>query len=314
MKSTGQNWNDGYGLAQFAGDGRMHFFVNGAAIHVQAALTLGEWSHVVGTYDGTTIRIYVNGVLADSRAYAVALGHSSQAMNIGMGAGGGSHWKGGIEDVAIYGSALSAAQVLDHYNHRYYGLANIELLVEGTSHPHAIATAIPNTGQFDWTIPVDIGTGRYRLRVSIADANFAPDSSDAPFLIANGGNHFYVNDSSMVGNVYTSAAGNNANSGKSSTAPMASLRALVNAYDLDPGDVIHVDTGTYRLYRSVLLAAQDSGVRIEGPGPFVGADPLSQVALMNRGKPELIRRRVRRRGRCHARLSHRHRRGNRHHR
>jgi hypothetical protein len=66
--------------------------------------------------------------------------------------------------------------------------------------------------------------------------------------------------------VFTSALGDNANSGKSADAPMASLSALLKAYDLDAGDVIYVDSGTYGLSRNIVLEAQDSGVRIVGAG------------------------------------------------
>src|SRR5262245_46695970 len=56
---------------------------------------------------------------------------------------------------------------------------------------------------------------------------------------------------------------------------MATLAALLSAYDLGSGDVIHVDAGTYQLVRSALITAQDSGVRIEGP--------TTAAAVLNRG-------------------------------
>ena len=71
--------------------------------------------------------------------------------------------------------------------------------------------------------------------------------------------------------------GNNAYSGKSPDRPMASLSALLSAYDLDAGDVIHVDTATYKLLDNLLLIEQDSGVRIEGPA--------TATALINRDSP-----------------------------
>src|SRR5439155_3012397 len=47
--------------------------------------------------------------------------------------------------------------------------------------------------------------------------------------------------------------------------PMASLNALLGAYDLDPGDTVYVDTGYYSLPANVRITAQDSGVTILGP-------------------------------------------------
>jgi len=39
---------------------------------------------------------------------------------------------------------------------------------------------------------------------------------------------------------------------------MASLNALLGAYDLDPGDTVYVDTGYYSLPANVRIRAQDS--------------------------------------------------------
>jgi hypothetical protein len=106
------------------------------------------------------------------------------------------------------------------------------------------------------------------------------DVSDEGFLIANGGQNYYVNvalDADLTDNEYTTAAGNNANSGKSADAPMASLAALLRAYDLDAGDTVYVDTGVYSLATNIVLDAQDSGVRIQGP------QVVGHTATLNRG-------------------------------
>ena len=46
---------------------------------------------------------------------------------------------------------------------------------------------------------------------------------------------------------------------------MASLSALLNIYDLEPGDTVYVDTGNYTLINNVILTADDAGVTIQGP-------------------------------------------------
>jgi hypothetical protein len=58
---------------------------------------------------------------------------------------------------------------------------------------------------------------------------------------------------------------------------MASLAGLLRAYDLEPGDVVYVDTGIYSLPTNVELTADDAGVEIRGP---VGDD---HTALFDRG-------------------------------
>ncbi|WP_083749014.1 right-handed parallel beta-helix repeat-containing protein, partial [Pelomonas sp. KK5] len=123
-------------------------------------------------------------------------------------------------------------------------------------------------GSYTWT-PDQATGGNTALIRAVAHAGdgttVASDTSDEPFLIANGGSVFYVNDGSSTGDEYTTAPGNNANSGKDAAHPMASLTALLRAYDLNPGDIVYVDTGSYTQYTNLVLLAEDSGVTIQGP-------------------------------------------------
>lgn len=141
-------------------------------------------------------------------------------------------------------------------------------LDNGLTWSNLVSGQVPNSsggGTFVWTPAITTVGNSALIRVR-ADSLGAPtDVSDAGFLIANAGHDYYINDASTVGDVFTTASGDNANSGKSPDQPMASLAALLALYDLDPRDVIHVDTGTHRLVRNVVLTSQDSGVRIEGP-------------------------------------------------
>ena len=117
-----------------------------------------------------------------------------------------------------------------------------------------------------WTVPATETPGSDYLIRAIANVGGDPKGvSTQPFLIASAAKDFYVNDSSTVGDVYTTAPGNNANSGTSPDQPMANLAALLAAYNFGPGDTIYVDNGTYDLLRDVILAPQDSGVTIVGP-------------------------------------------------
>ena len=153
------------------------------------------------------------------------------------------------------------------------GTVDIDLLQQGNPMPVAsIAQGASNTGSFSWTIPQGTAPGNgYQVRITIA-------GRQAPRMCSRSSARertYYVNDASTAGDVFTTAAGNNANDGKSPATPMASLAALLAAYDLDAGDTIHVDTGTYALAGNIVLTAQDSGVTITGPD--------SAATLLNRG-------------------------------
>ena len=81
-----------------------------------AALSLNTWSHLAATYDGTTIRLYVNGVEAGTAAGAGALPESANPLRIGGNAVWGEYFKGRIDEVRIYNRALSAAEITADMN------------------------------------------------------------------------------------------------------------------------------------------------------------------------------------------------------
>lgn len=85
-------------------------------INSTAAPDLSGWSHLVATFDGTTARLYVNGV---QQASAVFDGTYTPNTIVPMGIGGRGDnaflFNGGVDEVAIYGQALSGAVVLSHY-------------------------------------------------------------------------------------------------------------------------------------------------------------------------------------------------------
>jgi len=76
-----------------------------------AALPLGSWSHLAGTYDGSTLRIYVNGTLVGSKALTGSLATSSSALRIGGNSVWGEYFNGLIDEVRVYNRALSAGEI-----------------------------------------------------------------------------------------------------------------------------------------------------------------------------------------------------------
>ena len=87
---------------------------------VGGEIEINQWSHIVGTFDGTTMNLYVNGQIIDTGTFGspVSLPDSSQDLQI---AGDDGDFAGSIDDVAIYTRALSQDAVRLHYGeHQLY--------------------------------------------------------------------------------------------------------------------------------------------------------------------------------------------------
>ena len=81
------------------------------------AVVTGRWTHLAATVAGNTKRFYVNGTLAGSSTTAFAL-NTARPLRIGGGANedlGAYFFNGEVDEVAVYGTALSAQRIAAHY-------------------------------------------------------------------------------------------------------------------------------------------------------------------------------------------------------
>ncbi len=84
-------------------------------------ISAGVWYHVVGTYDGSTVRLFVNGTLENSTSHSGNLSASTQ--NNLIGKSGDALFAGQLDDVTIFNTALTANEVREIYRlGRGYGV------------------------------------------------------------------------------------------------------------------------------------------------------------------------------------------------
>jgi glucose/arabinose dehydrogenase len=98
-----------YGSAGFPSG---HVFTSGESwARGTAALPLTTWSHLATTWDGSTVRMYVNGTQVGTTTRTGTLVTSTQPLRFG----GNSVWpewfRGRLDEIRIYNRALTAAQV-----------------------------------------------------------------------------------------------------------------------------------------------------------------------------------------------------------
>jgi acid phosphatase type 7 len=104
--------SDGY-LLWYTADGTVHFKRNGNDFTTKAgALTTGGFSHLVVTYNGSTVSWYVNGVLHRSASVTYPANGGTAPLRLGMGDQYGAHV---VDEVAMYSTALSATRIQSHY-------------------------------------------------------------------------------------------------------------------------------------------------------------------------------------------------------
>jgi hypothetical protein len=74
-------------------------------------LPLNAWSHIAGTWDGTTLKFWINGTLAGSRAVTGTLANSTGVLRLGGNAIWNEWFAGRIDEVRVYNRALTQAEL-----------------------------------------------------------------------------------------------------------------------------------------------------------------------------------------------------------
>ncbi len=95
----------------------LSFYVGGAS-EVDSTFQVGDgtWRHIVGTYDGTTARLYVDGKF--NASVTTTAGTPQAALSWGKWQGGTRYLTGKIEEPRLYNRVLSAADVWSMYDPR----------------------------------------------------------------------------------------------------------------------------------------------------------------------------------------------------
>ena len=80
------------------------------------ALPVGAWWHVVMTHDGTNDKVYINGVLKNSKASPGALNNTTKPFGMGYDPiDSTNYFNGSLDEVMIFNTALTAAEITALY-------------------------------------------------------------------------------------------------------------------------------------------------------------------------------------------------------
>lgn len=102
---------DGYLLDTY--QSRLRLIVGAATVSGGSTLSTGDWTHVVGVFDGTNLTVYVNGV-SDGTAAAGGVTRAPanpHPLRLGIDSLGGNSYLGLMDEVRLYNRALTATEV-----------------------------------------------------------------------------------------------------------------------------------------------------------------------------------------------------------
>jgi len=172
-KSTGA-----YALAIFS-DGTLGLRIgNGATLRITNAALSAGWHHVVGTKNGATTALYVDGAAPATTASAnVTAVNNATALLIGGDFNAGEFFNGSIDEVAVYNVAISEATALAHYNAGAAGP-----VIRSATDALALADTTLRVGTFQRSLSdalafADSGTRLATLLRAVTDALSLADSA-----------------------------------------------------------------------------------------------------------------------------------------
>ena len=130
-------------------------------------LPLNTWTHVATTYDGTQLRIYVNGVQVGSRAITGSIVAASGPLRFGGNAVWGEYFIGLLDEIRIYDGARTAVEIQTDMN----------TAVQGVNGPPTISDVPDQTTVEDTATPAlgftvgDVETPAASLTVAGSSSN-----------------------------------------------------------------------------------------------------------------------------------------------
>lgn len=150
-------------------------FRNGGAAYDFAcgsAPSIGIWEYVAITVDATSgTKCYRNGAFVAGNPSATAMTVGSLSVHIGSSGDGGSKFNGAIDEFAIFGSALSASQISNHF-----GPSGVP-----PGAPTSVtATALGGNATVSWTAPTAGVTPTQSYTVTPSTGGVAAASQTVP--------------------------------------------------------------------------------------------------------------------------------------
>ena len=169
----------------------------------------------------------------------------------------------------------------------------IDLYQDGPHGPQLFLNIIDVTsddGTFAWT-PADsgiaYGTHDLRIQVSLVGDPLTFDRSAEGFSVPEDTNSFFVNDSDLTADEYTTSAGSYRNTGRLSNAPKPNPVGILRTYSIGSGDTLYIDTGIYDVFQPFVVSNVD-GLGDDEGFTMTGPVDTSRIASIEHAHPSTV--------------------------
>jgi glucose/arabinose dehydrogenase/PKD repeat protein len=166
-----------------AGAPRPNAAVGVSELFAPGVLPTGAWTHLAATYDGSAIRIYVDGVLVATQGGVTAPPTTGNPLRIGGDTiGSDEFFDGSIDEIRIYDRALTADEVGTDMNTRI-GAPPLD-----TTPPTVAITAPPASATISGTTDVRADatdeTGVESVQFTLDGSNLGAADTAAPYAVS----------------------------------------------------------------------------------------------------------------------------------
>jgi len=129
-------------------------------------IPLNAWTYLAGTYDGETLKLYVNGALVKTATSPIGPIDSSPDMFYMGKPPSNAYYYGKLDEVAIYNRALTPEEIQQHYQNGLQGLGYE--VVTPPSRPE------PTVNMSITEMEVDLEEGKFKIKgyLDVTDPDF----------------------------------------------------------------------------------------------------------------------------------------------
>jgi len=143
-------------------------------------LEANTWYHLCGTFDGTALKAYTNGVLISTTGASGTPSSDSNTMKLGRHAANAQYFTGTIDDARVYNRALTLEEI------QLVMAGGIDPGLAATPSPQNEATDVPRETILSWEPGESAAAHDVYLGTSFADVNSADRTNPLGVLVSQG--------------------------------------------------------------------------------------------------------------------------------